>query len=150
MINKKGIKTKNKGSAVIAGSKTLGSLVALKRHLQLCLLRSATSRSMAALDSRLKQFKLETTFHDGHVIHTTYPTDLATQQREVAVKSKWIEKEKIEARGPSAVTLEENEEGQLRAVKSLNKDFYPTNFIKELRIMIHLRNVCFFHENAEN
>lgn len=98
---------------------------------------------MATLGSELDRHKLETTFYDNHVVHTTYITNLATRQRRVPVKSKWIEKGLIGSGAFGIVALEEDEKGQLRAVKRYSRGLSNVNYTQELKQLVNLKEVCF-------
>lgn len=87
------------------------------------------------------RYKLETTFYDGYVIHTTYKTDLAARQRRVAVREKWIEKKELGSGGSGVVTLEEEEGGQLRAVKRIPRGGGNIDHSRELKALWKLRDV---------
>lgn len=98
---------------------------------------------MTTLRSGLDRHKLETTFYDDHVVHKTYITNLATRQRRVPVKSKWTEKRLISSGGFGIVALEEDEKGQLRAVKRYSQGLRNVNHTQELKQLVDLKEVCF-------
>lgn len=85
--------------------------------------------------SNLDRFRLETTFHGDHVIHTTYNSNLA------AVDTKWTKKRRIGSGAYGIVTLEENERGQLRAVKRITLGVGEIDYYRELKALSSLTDV---------
>lgn len=91
--------------------------------------------------STLENFKLETTFGDGYVEHTTYEWELST--RRPLETSRWNEVKTIGAGAFGSVALEKKEPGgQLRAVKRLQRSqLVRTGFSQELLALITLAEV---------
>lgn len=89
---------------------------------------------------KLNHYKLETEFHEDHVVHTTYEWQLATRLRRV---STWERGKRIGAGAFGSVWLEkEREGGKLRAVKRLPRDFLPdAGFSQELLALVKLKVV---------
>lgn len=87
---------------------------------------------------KLDHYKLETVFHDGYVVHTTYELELSTKQGK---ESTWREEKFIGAGGFGSVLLEkEDGSGQLRAVKTLSRDSLPKAGVwQELLALVKLR-----------
>lgn len=96
---------------------------------------------MAVPISTLDHFKVETTFGDGYVEHTTYEWEFSTKVREQV--SKWEEVRCIGSGAFGSVWLEKEQKGgQLRAVKRLPRTALPgTGFSQELLALITLRGV---------
>lgn len=65
-------------------------------------------------NSNLDRFKLETSFGDGSVTHTTYTTN-----RKAPVQTTWKDSKTIRSGGFGVVILQEADGGQLRAVKKI-------------------------------
>lgn len=97
---------------------------------------------MAAPESKLDYYRLETEFHDNYVVHTTYEWGRKTTQRRRKT-SVWEWKKQIGAGGYGVVWLEEQKGGgQLRAVKRLTRDLLPAaGFSQELLALVKLRDV---------
>lgn len=98
---------------------------------------------MTALVPKLDNYKLETEFCDGYVVHTTYEWELAARRPKESV---WKQIKKIGAGAFGGVWLEkERESGQLRAVKMLPRDSLPkASFTQELLALVKLKDVSAF------
>lgn len=96
---------------------------------------------MTAQAPKLDNYKLETEFYDGYVVHTTSEWELATKRRK---QSTWKSERKIGAGAFGGVWLErEKERGRLRAVKKLPRDSLPRAdfFLQELLALAKLKDV---------
>lgn len=91
--------------------------------------------------SKLDRYKLETAFYEDHVVHTTSKTDRAAGQRKTEVKTKWKRKKEIGVGGFGVVWLEEEDEGELRAVKRLPLRCRNVDYSSELSTMAKLTDV---------
>lgn len=89
------------------------------------------------------RYKLETDFQDDHIVHTTYTTDPTARQRRarIAVKTKWVEKKTLGSGGHGIVSLQEDEEGNLRAVKRLPLGMHKIDYSQELKALSELSDV---------
>lgn len=91
--------------------------------------------------SRLDRYKLDTSFGDGSVTHTTTRTDLAARQRKVAVQTTWNEKRTLGSGGFGIVTLQQTDGGDLRAVKKIFKGLGTFDFSRELVVLSKVAHV---------
>lgn len=101
---------------------------------------------MAPISSlRRDQYKLRTTFDSESTIHTIVLEGGSKSTRETQVCLKWRHKKDIGAGGFGTVWLEEEEDGQLRAVKRLPQYVRNADWSRELEILAQLKNAssCF-------
>lgn len=91
---------------------------------------------MAVPVSTLENFKIETQFGDGYVVHTTYKWEFSTRGR--GQSSKWEEVGLIGSGAFGSVWLEKEQKGGLlRAVKRLPRaSLIKTGFSQELLALI--------------
>lgn len=87
--------------------------------------------------------KLETVFDGGSVIHTTYLSDNKSMQRRTPVLTRWTETKHLGSGAFGVVVLQENEMGELRAVKKLLKGMGNIDYARELNVLSKVANVCF-------
>lgn len=100
---------------------------------------------MTSKTAKSDQYKLETTFHEDYVIHTTYGSDLASGRRQVEIKTKWKRKEVIGEGAFGTVWLEEEEaRGELRAVKRMSNRVRNFDFSRELYTLKKIMDVGVF------
>lgn len=98
---------------------------------------------MTDKNTNIDLFKLKTTFHPDHVVHTA----IAAEGGLVGVKTTWKEVRRIGGGGFGSVGLEKGVVGgkeKLRAVKRLSRDFYRNvriDFSREVRALIAVRDV---------
>lgn len=94
---------------------------------------------MAVSVSKLEHLKLETEFHNGYVVHTTYEWGLTARLWKA---TRWKQVKKIGMGAFGSVWLEEESEGKLRAVKRLPRDSVPgASFLQELLALVKLKDV---------
>lgn len=93
-------------------------------------------------NSNLDRFKLETSFGDGSVTHTTYTTDLTRGVRRAPVLTTWNDSKTIGSGGFGTVILQEADRGQLRAVKKIYNRTGERDFSMELSVMAEVAHVC--------
>ncbi|KAL0632584.1 hypothetical protein Q9L58_008515 [Maublancomyces gigas] len=86
-------------------------------------------------NSKLDRFKLETSFANGGVTHTTYTTDIAAGQRRVPVQTTWSDKKTLGSGGFGVVILQEAAGGHLRAVKKIYTGTGKMDFSREVSVM---------------
>lgn len=91
--------------------------------------------------SKLERFKLETSFGNGTVTHTTYSTDVAARQRRAPVLTTWTDMRTLGSGGFGVVILQEADRGELRAVKKIYTGT-GMDFSRELSVMIKVAHVC--------
>lgn len=108
-----------------------------------------SSRSMGTSHTNMRslkvdRYKLETVIYEDHVVHTTYKTDLAARQRKVTVEEKWTRKKEIGVGGFGVVLLEQEEGGQLRAIKKLPLGLPNVDYSRELNTLARLTDVSVF------
>lgn len=86
------------------------------------------------------RYKLETTFQDddGSVVHTTDKADESSATRGESVT--WIEKRVLGSGGFGRVTLQENTNGNLRAVKQLMQS-EGSNYVREITALAMVSDV---------
>jgi regulatory protein YycI of two-component signal transduction system YycFG len=72
------------------------------------------------MDEYLEDYKLDTTFHTDHVLHTSYKRDPKTGLKVVA-EHWWFSKQEIGAGAFGSVGLQVSEKGEQRAVKTIRK-----------------------------
>lgn len=98
-------------------------------------------QQMAVPTSTLDNFKVETTFGDGYVVHTTYEWEFSTRGQ--MESSRWDEVRCIGTGAFGSVWLEKEESGgQLRAVKRLPRaSLAVRGFSRELPTLITLGDV---------
>lgn len=96
---------------------------------------------MAVPTSTIDHFKVETTFGDGYVIHTTYEWEFST--RGPKQSSTWEEVRRIGSGAFGSVWLEKEQDGgQLRAVKRLQRASLPrVEFSREIQALIAVGDV---------
>lgn len=97
---------------------------------------------MATGSSSIDQYKLTTAFdEDNNPIHTTCIPDLVAGGGNIEVQTKWKRKKDIGVGGFGVVWLEEEEKGQLRAVKRLPQTVTGISWSRELNMLAQLRSV---------
>lgn len=97
---------------------------------------------MTSETAKFNRYKLETSFHDGYVLHTTYGSDLISGRRKVETKTKWNRKGRIGEGGFGVVWLEEEEtRGELRAVKRMSNKAGNFGCSRELYTLTKLKDV---------
>lgn len=96
---------------------------------------------MAIPISTLENFKIETEFGDGFVVHTTYEWEFST--RLLKESSRWNEVKIIGSGAFGSVWLEKKARGgELRAVKRLQRgQLIRTGFSQELLALITVADV---------
>lgn len=93
--------------------------------------------------SKLDRFKLETTFGDGGVTHTTFMTDIAAGKRRAPVQTTWNDEKTLGSGGFGVVILQKAAGGELRAVKKIYTGTGKVDFSREVSVMAkvaHVRN----------
>lgn len=93
-------------------------------------------------NSKLDRFKLETSFGDGSVTHTTYRSDMATRQRRAPIQTTWTDKKTLGSGGFGVVSLQQTDGGELRAVKKIFTGTGQIDFSREVTVMIKVAHVC--------
>lgn len=93
-------------------------------------------------NSKLDRFRLETSFGNGRVTHTTYQTDVAAQRRTAPVQTTWVDKRILGSGGFGEVFLQEAGGGELRAVKKIYTGAGKMDFSREVSVMIKVAHVC--------
>lgn len=97
---------------------------------------------MTSETAKFNRYKLETSFHDGYVVHTTHESDLISGRREVEIKTKWNRKRHIGEGGFGVVWLEEEEtRRELRAVKRMPNRTGNFGCLRELYTLTKLKDV---------
>lgn len=91
--------------------------------------------------SRLDRYKLESTFGDDSVVHTTYRTDLKTRERNTAVQTKWTDGRTLGSGGFGIVLIQQTDGGELRAVKKIMKGFGNVDYSRELLVLTKVAHV---------
>lgn len=86
----------------------------------------------------LGRYKLDARFVGTTVIHLTYKSDLATQQR-VAVQTVWKTEGRLGTGAFGEVWRQRSKSGQFRAVKIISKA--QVN-VQEIETLISLHDVC--------
>lgn len=92
-------------------------------------------------NSKLDRFKLETSFANGGVTHTTYTTDIAAGHRRAPVKTTWSDKKTLGSGGFGVVILQEAAGGHLRAVKKIYTGTGKMDFSREVSVMAKVAHV---------
>lgn len=97
---------------------------------------------MSIPNPALGHYKLETEFHDGYVVHTNYEWDYSV--RRVKNYVKWKRGKTLGKGAFGEVWLEEEEAGELRAVKCLERHseiLIDAGVTRELLALITLTEV---------
>lgn len=99
---------------------------------------------MSVPASTIDRFKVETTFGDGYVVHTTYEWEFST--RGPKRSSTWEEVRRIGSGAFGSVWLEKEQEGGLlRAVKRLQRaSLQRVEFSREIQALIAVGDVSCF------
>lgn len=92
-------------------------------------------------NSKLDRFKLETSFGNGSVTHTTYITDVTAKQRRAPVQTTWTDKKILGSGGFGVVILQEAG-GELRAVKKIYTGALKMDFSREVSVMAKVAHAC--------
>lgn len=85
------------------------------------------------------QYMLRTTFDGESTIHTTL-MEGGSGDKARGVRTRWRRTRDIGEGGFGTVWLEEEEDGQLRAVKRLPQDVRNSDWLRELEILAQLKN----------
>lgn len=90
--------------------------------------------------SDLERYRLPVKFNKGYIIHPI-SNDLATVDEGDEVEERWIQKQQIGKGGFGEVWLQEEEGGELRAVKRLAQVVRGVDFSRELVTLATLVDV---------
>lgn len=91
--------------------------------------------------SRVNRYKLESTFGEDSVVHTTYRTDLAARERNTAVQTKWTDGRILGSGGFGMVIIQQTDSGELRAVKKILKGGGKVDYSRELSVLTKMAHV---------
>lgn len=91
--------------------------------------------------SKLDRYKLESTFGDGTVVHTTYRTNLEAGQRNTPVQTTWTEGDTLGSGGFGVVTIHRSDGGEVRAVKKILKGIGKIDYSREVTILTKVADV---------
>lgn len=92
-------------------------------------------------NSKIDRYKLETSFGNGTVTHTTYRTDVAAQERRAQVQTTWTDKRSLGSGGFGVVLLQQADGGELRAVKKIYTGAAQIDFTREITVMAKVSHV---------
>lgn len=90
-------------------------------------------------NSKLDRFKLETSFGDGTVTHTTYQADIAAREHRARVQT-WTDKKHLRSGG--VVMLQQADGGELRVVKKVRAEARRMNVMRDITVLTQLTHVC--------
>lgn len=100
---------------------------------------------MSSISDLIDHFKLDTQFYDNYTQHIFRQSDSARGQRRVKVKKRWYRRDKIGQGGFGTVWREEEQAGEVRAVKEIPRQGplqSRIDYQKELLAMAKLSKVC--------
>lgn len=87
----------------------------------------------------IADYKLQTDFHNDHVIHSTYIANAPTRP---PVQTKWTDQRILGSGGYGVVSLQTDEAGTLRAVKRLPIGLRSMDYSRELKALAKVSDVC--------
>jgi hypothetical protein len=116
--------------------------------------KPSTAESTETLIRRFNEYKLETGFHEGYVVHRTCEWKLLSSERSWET-SKWKDMKRVGNGGFGAVWLQEKEEerggsGELRAVKIIPRNFLlDAGKSQELLALVKMNEVFLFSRASQ-